>query len=227
MTSLALASAAWIALHRLVAGSRLRGALAEAIGERAFGWLFQAASLAGLLWLGFAYAAADRGAPLWNVPRAVDLLQLVLQPAAVFLILAGAATPNPGTFRQEAVASGPSPVQGVLRITRHPFLWGMALASAGHILATPTPRNLLLFGALLVTGLAGTASIDRKRRRTIGHDWSVFADQTSNVPFAAILAGRQTLRFREFKPAVLAAAAGVSLLLALAHRWLFGAPAVS
>jgi uncharacterized membrane protein len=44
----------------------------------------------------------------------------------------------------------------------------------------------MFFGAFAVTALAGTVSIDAKRRRALGPGWQTFAAQTSIVPFAAI-----------------------------------------
>jgi uncharacterized membrane protein len=53
--------------------------------------------------------------------------------------------------------------------------------------------SLVLFGSLLVLALGGTAAIDAKRRRAFGEQWLRFAAVTSNVPFAAIAAGRNQL----------------------------------
>jgi uncharacterized membrane protein len=53
--------------------------------------------------------------------------------------------------------------------------------------------SLILFGALFVLALGGTASIDAKRSRLFGQQWQVFAASTSNVPFGAIAAGRNRL----------------------------------
>jgi len=46
---------------------------------------------------------------------------------------------------------------------------------------------------LLVLAVAGTALIDRKRRDAFGEHWRKFAHSTSNVPFAAIISGRNQL----------------------------------
>src|SRR5262249_8515551 len=51
----------------------------------------------------------------------------------------------------------------------------------------------ILFGSLLVLALGGTAAIDAKRRRSFGEQWMQFAAVTSNVPFAAIVAGKNRL----------------------------------
>jgi uncharacterized membrane protein len=43
----------------------------------------------------------------------------------------------------------------------------------------------------------GPRSIDVKRRRRFGPGWQRFAALTSNVPFGAVLAGRNSIRLAE------------------------------
>jgi uncharacterized membrane protein len=81
----------------------------------------------------------------------------------------------------------------MVRITRHPFLWGVALWALVHLIVNGDLAGLILFGALLVLALGGTVSIDAKRRRAFGEQWTQFAAVTSCVPFAAIAAGRNRL----------------------------------
>ena len=54
--------------------------------------------------------------------------------------------------------------------------------------------SIVLFGSQLPLAIFGTLSIDAKRKRALGATWDGFAAQTSNVPFAAILSGRQPLK---------------------------------
>src|SRR5262249_49711014 len=91
---------------------------------------------------------------------------------------------------ESKLAQGADSVRGILRITRHPFLWGTALWSLVHAAFNGDVASLILFGSLLVLAVAGTFSIDAKRRRMFGDRWDGFARTTSNVPFAAIAAGR-------------------------------------
>jgi uncharacterized membrane protein len=81
----------------------------------------------------------------------------------------------------------------------------------------PSPRGLILFGTLLVVALAGTMSIDAKRRARLGPRWTPFATATSNIPFAAIVAGRQPLRLGEFGAKALAVAVALLVLSWFAH----------
>jgi uncharacterized membrane protein len=87
---------------------------------------------------------------------------------------------------------------------------------------------VILFGSLLLLALGGTVSIDAKRRRSFGDQWSQFVQATSNVPFAAIAAGRNQLRpaVREIgilRPVIAIAAYALFFVF---HGRLFGAPLI-
>jgi hypothetical protein len=58
-------------------------------------------------------------------------------------------------------------------------------------------RPWSFFATWAIVALAGTISIDGKRRRLLGAVWEPFAAQTSIIPFAAIAAGRNRFVPRE------------------------------
>lgn len=229
MPMLILAAAVFLALHLLVSGTRVRDALTGRIGDGPYMGLFSLASLAGLAWLGFAFAAARHDAAndvVWGVSGATRGVQLVLQLLAMLLIVPGLTTPNPTSVRQEATLQKPDVVKGMVRITRHPFLWGVAIWALGHLLVNGDAASIVLFGAMLALALFGTVSIDAKRRRKLGKAWDAFAAQTSNVPFAAIAAGRQRLSLAEIGWWRIALGVVVWAVLAWAHPYLFGVRAL-
>jgi uncharacterized membrane protein len=230
MTNLIAAAAFFLLLHLLVSGTRLRDALTRTIGEGAYQGLFVLASFAGLGWLIFAFGGA-RADPAnlayWTVTPLTRHIQFALQLIALLFVVIGLATRNPTSVRQEGALDRPDLVKGMLRITRHPFLWGVALWATGHLLVNGDRASLVLFGSLLLLALFGTASIDAKRRRKLGDKWAPFAAQTSNVPFGAILAGRQSLKLGEIGWIKILAAVAVYVVLILAHPYLFGVPALS
>lgn len=230
MSNLIAAAVFFVLLHLLVSGTRLRDALTGRIGEGPYMGLFSLASVAGLTWLGFAFAAA-RGdaanAALWTVGDASRQVQMILQLLAFLLIVPGLATPNPTSVRQEGVLEKPDAVKGMLRITRHPFLWGVAIWALGHLVVNGEPASLVLFGSMLVLALFGTTSIDGKRRRALGASYDGFVAQTSNIPFAAILSGRQRLSLGEIGVGRVTAAVAVWAALIWGHPHLFGVSAVS
>jgi uncharacterized membrane protein len=229
MSMLILAAAVFLALHLLVAGTRVRDALTGRIGQGPYMGLFSLASIAGLVWLGVAFAAARIGPSndvLWSATSATRWLQLGLQLVAMLFIVPGLTTPNPTSVRQEATLQKVDVVKGMLRITRHPFLWGVAVWAVGHLIVNGDAASIVLFASMLLLALFGTVSIDAKRRRALGKTWDAFAAQTSNVPFAAIAAGRQRLNVAEIGWWRIALAVIVWAALAWGHPYLFGVPAL-
>lgn len=229
MANLLAAAAFFVLIHLLVSGTRLRDALTGRIGPGPYMGLFSLASVAGLAWLGFAFARA-RGAAgdaaFWDVTPATRHLQLGLTLLAFLFIVPGLTTPNPTSVRQEGVLDRPDAVKGMLRITRHPFLWGVALWALGHLIVNGDTASLVLFGSLLALALFGTASIDAKRRRALGPKWEAFAGQTSNIPFGAIAAGRQRFKLGEIGWWRLVLAVGLWAVVAWAHPYIAGVRAL-
>jgi uncharacterized membrane protein len=226
MLNLLAAAAYFLAIHLLVSGTRVRDALTGRIGEGPYMGLFSLASIAGLVWVGFAFAGA-RGQPAyWDLTPLTRQVQIGLQLVAMLFVVPGLATPNPTSVRQEGALDRPDVVRGMLRITRHPFLWGVAIWAVGHLLVNGDPAGLVLFGTMLVLALIGTRMIDAKRKRALGPKWDTFAAETSNIPFAAVAQGRQRLSLGEIGWWRIGLAFVVWAALALAHPYLFGVPAL-
>jgi uncharacterized membrane protein len=90
-----------------------------------------------------------------------------------------------------------------------------------HILANGDAASLVFFGSLGTLSLVGTFAIDAKKARAMGAAWAAFAGVTSNVPFAAILAGRNRLVPGELWLPLAVGLAGYVLLL-WAHVYVSG-----
>jgi uncharacterized membrane protein len=226
MTMLIAAAAVFVLIHLLISGTRVRDWLVGAIGQGPYMGLFSLASIAALVWMGFAYAhARSSGAdPVWwTATPLTKWIQLGVTLLAFLLAVPGLMTPNPTSVRQEATLDKPDAVKGILRITRHPFLWGVALWAAGHLMVNGDLASLILFGSLLVLAVLGTGSIDAKRRRALGDKWDAFAAKTSAIPFAAIIQKRQSLNLGEIGAVKLGAAVVAWAVLVFAHPYLFGA----
>jgi uncharacterized membrane protein len=225
MTSLVLAALFFVGIHVFVSGSRLRGVIAARTGENGFQGLFSLLSLVGLAWLGTAYARAPYVA-LWGQLEALKPLALVVVLVAFLFAAIGLTTPSPTAAGGEGRLDDAEPARGILRVTRHPFLWGVAIWAAAHLLVNGDLAALVLFGALLTLALIGPLLIDGKRAARFGDRWERFAAVTSNVPFAAIASGRNRLRLGELGWWRVAIALGAYALLITTHGWLFGASAL-
>ena len=144
-------------------------------------------------------------------------------PFALLLVVCGLLTRNPTMVKQERALKSGAPARGILRVTRHPLMWGFALWAASHIVARGDAAAVIFFGGFLVLALSGTVLLDRRKAAALGDDWRRFAALTSNLPFAAIAAGRNRFSFDEigwFQPALALALYG---LLLWQHTNLFGA----
>jgi uncharacterized membrane protein len=201
---LALAAFVWFGIHAFIAGSELRWAIARRSGEPAFRGFFAILSLASLLFLIQAYRKAGFY-PLWFAPRPIHWLPLAVMPFALALIVGAFSVPNPTAAGAEKILERTDAARGVLRITRHPFLWGVALWSGAHLIVTGHVAAILFFGVLCVTAVRGTSSIDDKRRRTNKAEFARYSEVTSNVPFAAIILGKNRIAWSElWVPALIA-----------------------
>jgi uncharacterized membrane protein len=121
----------------------------------------------------------------------------------------------------EKVLERTDAARGVLRITRHPFLWAVALWSGVHLLVTGHVAAILFFGSLLATALRGTSNIDEKRRRTNRVEFARYAEITSNLPFAAVILGKNRLAWQELWVPCLIAGLLLAVILHL-HLRAFG-----
>jgi len=219
MGSLLAASAFFLFIHFGVSGTRWRDALVARMGEQPYRGAFSLVSILGLLWMARAYAHAPT-LVLWDRPLGLRPTVLVVVFVATLFVVIGLATPNPTSVGMEGrLRQGSGAVRGITRITRHPFLWGIALWALAHLVMNGDVASLILFGSLLLLALVGTALIDAKRRRLFAGQWQAFAGSTSNVPFAAIAAGRNQLgaAVREIGPLRLFIGVAVYAVLFVLH----------
>ena len=224
MLNLIAAAGFFLGLHLLISGTSLRGRIVAVTGETPYLGLFSLASVGGIVWLCMAYNATDAVpnrlywiAPDWLVHSAPAIMLV-----AFLLALIGLTTPNPTAVKAEGLLEKPGTVTGILRVTRHPFLWSVIIWSALHLALNGDQASVIFFGTYLLLASLGTLSIDAKRRAKLGESWKAFAGQTSNLPFGAIFAGRNKLRVSELGLwRILLGLAGFGLMF-FAHLWLFG-----
>jgi uncharacterized membrane protein len=194
MSNLIAACLFFLLIHFGVSGTKVRDVLIARLGAGPYRAAFALCSLAGLAWMIYAYRRAP-SVPLWGLMMGFRPAAYVLVFIAFLFVVIGLATPSPTRVGMESkLAQGPDIVRGMARITRHPFLWGVALWALVHLIVNGFVAGLLLFGTLLVLAVGGTFAIDAKRRRSFGERWTSFASLTSDIPFAAIVEGRNQLR---------------------------------
>lgn len=194
MGFLLLAAVIWVGLHLGISGTRLRDVLVQRLGELGFRLAFSLASVAAIGFLVHTWRNADT-ALLWAAPDWLRWVLAAVMLAAFFFFVASVSAPNPTMVGQsDAMAQAPG---GMVRVTRHPMLWSFALWAAVHMIGNGDTASQVFFGAFLVTTLAGMPSIDAKLARRNPATWQALSAETSVLPFAAILAGRNRFIPRE------------------------------
>ena len=197
MTNLLIATLAFLATH-FVTSTPLRPVLVNKMGEWPYRGVYSLVALITLGWMIWAYAAAPPE-PLWGGARQIAF---VLMPIAFILIACGYWR-NPTMVGADKLLKSEDPARGMIRITRHPIMWGIMLWAAAHIVARGDLKSLVFFGSFLLLAALGTLAMDARKKTN--PDWPRFAAVTSHVPFVAIAQGRNRLVWGEIgwlRPAI-------------------------
>lgn len=224
LSELLVASVCFVGAHFLLSHVPVRDALVGRVGERGFLGVYSLVALVTLVWMIRAYGDAPMRF-VWMPGQWLRLVAFVVMPLALVLVAAGLLSRNPTAVMQEQVLDSDA-FGGILAVTRHPMMWGVALWASAHVLANGDVASLIFFGALAVLALGGAAHIDARRRRTHGEAYARFAAVTSFAPFVALAAGRarRSGGVRLWVAAALGLIAYVALVML--HGRLFGAPLV-
>jgi len=218
MSMLVLATAVFVATH-FVPSTPLRSGLVAALGEKGYLGLYSVVALAALVWMAWAYGIAPYER-VW-AGEEFKVWALVLMPFALISIVSGAMTRNPSAVRQENALATVGEPRGILRVTRHPIQWGIAVWALVHLIARGDTASLVFFGGFALLSILGTVLIDARKNRTLGADWRRFAAVTSNVPFAAIIQGRNQFRFGEIGWKKVSIGLAAYFVLLFLHPFLF------
>ena len=223
--SLVIAGVAFCGSHILLSSTRLRGSLRDQLGERGFLAVYSLTSLVIFAWFVAAYSAAPTIA-LWPRQRWTSFVPVSVMPLATILLVAGYSTRNPTAVGMERSARLDDPAPGILCVTRHPIMWAIGLWAGSHLIANGDLSSVLFFGSLAALAFGGTVLIDRKKQLALGSNWSRLIEVTSNLPFAALLAGRTKLRWRDIGFLRIATGLLLYAVLFLAHPKIAGLPVV-
>jgi uncharacterized membrane protein len=224
MAMLIAAALVFLALHFLISGTPARGWIASIVGERPYLALFSIASVITIVWLVISYnraAISGGNRLLYSTGSGVRDAGIIIVALAFLLGIQGLFLRNPTSVQQESGASNSGVIQGVIRITRHPFLWGVVIWAAFHLATNGDLASVIFFGTFFLLAFFGTFSIDAKRERKLGAAWEAFSAKTSNVPFVAIAQGRNEFRTGEIVGWRCWAALAIFLVILFAHYRLF------
>jgi len=209
--------------HILGSTLPVRTSVIKRIGLPAFKGLYSLVALATLLPLSFVYFLDKHsGAALFVSPPGMKTATQVLMFFALLVLGQAIATVNPMGTMAEMSGKHMDRARGIQRVTRHPMNFAFALFGLAHCLSNPHEGDLVFFGGFVVYAVASAFHQDRRTFATGPEAVRQFQAQTSYVPFAGILSGRQRLAPEEYSLAALGVSVAVFVVLRLFHGTLFG-----
>ncbi len=217
-------TAGWLALlwisfaltHVVPSSARLRPRLVGALGPGPYLGLYSLVALGlfvPLMWLYLTHRHG--GEMLWNLRSEswARPLSIAISGLGFTLLIASFAQPS-----ALGMAPASPEVRGLARITRHPMNMGFVAIAVGHLLLNGFTNDLVFFGGLGLYGLLGSVAQDRRKRAATADRLAEYFEQTSILPFAAIVTGRNRLALAELPWAGLA----IGALAAAGFYWLHG-----
>jgi uncharacterized membrane protein len=197
MASLLAAALFFVGIHFVISGTALRGKIVGLIGEGPFRGVFSLMSLIGIVWLSRAYGQTEY-VELWGRPYALRPFALITMLVAFFFVALAFTSPNPTAVGGGDLLAEGEPPKGIQRITRHPFLWASLFGPV--LYSSDFKRRSRLCGFLWQfsdTGDRRTFFDRSKAREGFRRCVESLAALTSNVPFMAIIQGRNSLKIGE------------------------------
>jgi uncharacterized membrane protein len=189
LTSLIAAAVAFAGMH-FALSHPLRSTIVRLAGAIGFQVIYSLVALASFVWMVMAFRAVGPGGnPLWNGQGDAVWVIASLITLVAAVLLAGSFIGNPALPDPRAKALAARDPKGVFRVTRHPMMWSFALWALAHLLVSPSPRQLVMAGAIAFLALAGSHLQDRKKAVLMGAAWSDWSAKTSYWPRFGSLTG--------------------------------------
>lgn len=165
---LILSVAVFLAAHSASNWKPLRGPIEERFGRVAFYAGYSVVSTLLLVWV-VAAALESPTVVVWEQRPWMRWVPPLLMPFACLLWVTGLSQKNP--FSIGLGGAGYDPARpGIVRLTRHPVIWGLGLWSGAHIVPNGHLAGLLLFVPMLLLCLMGPRLLDAKRRKSLGEE---------------------------------------------------------
>ena len=191
MELLLTACLAFLVTHLGISATPLRGKLQGLMGAKPYLGLYSLLAFGSLGLMVYGYVKVPHMDFLWYPSQSAYLVTKVLLLLSLVALVMGSLTKNPTLILNDAALD--HDVSGMLKITRHPVQWAILLFAVGHLIANGDRASVAFFGTLALVSLCGMFSMDARRRQEDDPRWKSFMANTSMVPFAALVSGRQSL----------------------------------
>lgn len=184
---LVLSVAVFIGAHSLSNWKPLRGPIEAKYGRAAFYGGYSVISTILLVWV-VAAALDSPTVAVWEQRAWMRWVPPLLMPVACLLWVLGMTQRNP--FSIGLGGRGYDPARpGIVRLTRHPIIWGLGLWAGAHVVPNGHLAGLVLFVPLLLLCLVGPRILDAKRRRSLGEaEWRRLAEAARPFDAGRLLA---------------------------------------
>jgi len=193
------------------------------IGTLGYKIIYSLVALATFIQLCYVYFShRHAGYLFYTAGYSIKLLAQFIMLAAFIVLLQALVTGNPMTTRAELSGKFVLHGQGIQRVTRHPQNFAFGLFGLAHLLANPYVGDWIFFGGFIVYGIVSAMHQDRRQLATGPEEVKQFLADTSAIPFAAIISGKQRFAPGEYYPPALAAAIVLFILMRLLHPMFFG-----
>ncbi len=198
MPELILSIAAFTALH-IIPSTRLRPWIIARFGRTAFMILLSVLSAISFIWMWFAYKAATHHVEtiFWVTHTPLRIFSAAIMYIAILLAVWMVTNSPRVLINGEHLLQDENSIRGVLRITRHPMMWPLALWAMVHMLNNADPAGFVYFGYFTFLALFGTVMIDKRRKQHLPQRWANIESSSSNIPFGAILSSRNHFSWAE------------------------------
>jgi uncharacterized membrane protein len=219
--AITLWGALFVATHLILSSSALRPRLVAILGAQPFRGVYSLVAAATLIPLIVTFAHHKHAGPmLWFVRQIAPLraLTIIFMFTALILFAGSFVSPNPGGIG----APSDTRVRGMLKITRHPSFTAIILFGVAHMIMNGWLGDLCFFGTFIALGIAGGIHQDRRKLRELGEPYRRLLAETSFVPGAALMTGRQHLSTGDIPWAAIGIGLALAIVLVIAHPHLFG-----
>lgn len=208
----------WLAFGLTHSGlllTTVKSFITERIGRIGFLLVFSAVAFSTFVPTVWIYVGhRHTGSMIWFVrdnPGMVAAAMLFCSFGFV-LALAGILKPSPLGIQP----GGKPSIRGLMSITRHPMLAGLALWGAGHLLLNGFLSDIVFFSGFLLYCVCSAAHQDH-RVLAEQPELKDFIQRTSFVPFAAIIGGQCKLVISELPWLAITVAGGASVFAYWLH----------
>ena len=208
--SLFIASLGFLVIH-FVSVTNLREMVIKKYGQNVWMILFSLLSLGFFVWMVIEYLGAEAVEDLWVTPSWWLWINAILIFMGLGLVILS-------NIPDKDARLG----KGVFAITRHPTNWGMALFAFAHMVSNPSVEAQLFWGAIVGTGVIGSYLLDIRKIKTGGERWAKSPENSSWLPFWALLKGRTVIAAEDFKLLPVAIAVTVFFVAMIVHVAFFG-----